>query len=663
MAYNDITKMIPTTTLWVQAGAAAGGDGSAGHPFSTIQAAVNAAPPGTAIMVGAGTYLENVKISHKGGGSDAAPLWLLSTDGPGAAHIIAKSPTLPGIQALGSDNVMIDGFKIEGGSNGIQFSQSGSDFTNIVRNVVISNNTILSSRDDGIKVSQADNVQVLNNTVIGAGDQGIDFVAVNDSRIANNDVSDIRGASAIFAKGGSTNVEISSNHVHDVAVDGILLGGWTSEPYYRPDFKSYEAKNITVTGNLVEGVGKRPVNILGAVESEVSGNILKANPTYAYAITVENGSPGWTSTFFSRDVLITDNVFNRTKQLIKINSGNGEGVVFTGNRTDGVGHFDLDSVGPLDAVWSPGVSSFLAQNLSVGVGNGGSATQSSLLAGSSGYLGDNIALNAGLVASAITKSASGLAVMEGPMAVAKVAELGGSSGFGGDVDVGYNWDLNATEFVVKGAWNSVKNVLAESATAANVSIKNFVHADVYLGGTGNSTVAIVDAKRGNIYTGDGNDTIVVSLVTNEGKWDNTFRVASGGGNDSIGFQAGKAQLGATITDGRHTTVVIDAGAGHDQIDLSGLNLKLAQISGGTGNDIMAGSNGQDVYVYNGIAGGSGSDLITNFEVGKDHLQLNDGLGVALFAADIDGHLQVKLTDSTVITLLGVGIEQAGLLIV
>lgn len=55
-------------TLHVDAAAGAGGDGSEGAPFSTIQAAVDAAGPGTDIRVRAGVYRESVSITVSGAG-------------------------------------------------------------------------------------------------------------------------------------------------------------------------------------------------------------------------------------------------------------------------------------------------------------------------------------------------------------------------------------------------------------------------------------------------------------------------------------------------------------------------------------------------------------------------------------------------------------------
>ncbi|MGH6927795.1 MAG: right-handed parallel beta-helix repeat-containing protein, partial [Dongiaceae bacterium] len=192
------------------------GSGSQSDPLKSIQAAVNLATPGTTVMVEAGTYTENVKF--KASGLPDAPIQLISADGPGAAKIVpgAGSPSAT-ISAFGEENIVISGFDVSGGGrlqNGIQFGQSGSDFTDMTANIVIKDNFVHDTVKDSIKVSQGDNIYVIDNTCTRAGDQGIDFVAVNNSVIARNDVSHTTGsAPALFVKGGSTNILIAQNHV------------------------------------------------------------------------------------------------------------------------------------------------------------------------------------------------------------------------------------------------------------------------------------------------------------------------------------------------------------------------------------------------------------------------------------------------------------------
>lgn len=351
----------PTRVLHVSVGTGTG-DGSANNPFHSIQAAVNAATPGTAILVHAGTYTENVKIPNNRGGSSSAPVWLVSADGAQKATIIAPDATKPVIQALGVDNYVIRDLKLSGGYDGIQFSQSGRDFTNLVNNVVLQNNVITNVAHDGIKVGQADNVYVLDNRIDKVGaEEGIDFVAVTNAVIARNEISNVGGTSAaIFAKGGSTNIRIEDNFIHDVSGDGISAGGNTDATSFKPGYTGYEAKNVDVIGNRVENVGKRPVSVRGAFDVDVAGNLLEAGTKYATAVYVTTGSQNSTHPVFTKDVRISGNTVAAAKIVVQIDAGNGAGVVESGTKSgswsDSVGPSTLTAFSWLGASGSLGTS-------------------------------------------------------------------------------------------------------------------------------------------------------------------------------------------------------------------------------------------------------------------------------------------------------------------
>ncbi|MHA1565880.1 MAG: calcium-binding protein, partial [Alphaproteobacteria bacterium] len=151
------------------------------------------------------------------------------------------------------------------------------------------------------------------------------------------------------------------------------------------------------------------------------------------------------------------------------------------------------------------------------------------------------------------------------------------------------------------AWNSVKNVYAESAEAADVSLNNFVHTDVSFGGSGDSHVTITDAKRGIISTGSGDDAIDITALSNGAGWSNNFDVSSGAGDDTITIRGDRG----------FTTADVDAGAGDDTVIFSGSGA--ATLDGGAGDDTLIGGSGADTLLGGGgddtFLGGDGSDRI------------------------------------------------------
>ena len=54
-----------------------------------------------------------------------------------------------------------------------------------------------------------------------------------------------------------------------------------------------------------------------------------------------------------------------------------------------------------------------------------------------------------------------------------------------------------------------------------------------LGDGGDSTVTIDGAKRGDITTGDGDDTVDIDAQTNNDGWSNLFDIDTGAGDDTV----------------------------------------------------------------------------------------------------------------------------------
>ncbi|MBB4403340.1 MULTISPECIES: rhizobiocin [Rhizobium/Agrobacterium group] len=264
--------------------------------------------------------------------------------------------------------------------------------------------------------------------------------------------------------------------------------------------------------------------------------------------------------------------------------------------------------------------------LKVTFGNGGAASVSSLT-----NLVDQEAYK--LLTESTAQVKNGSSLDSGVVNVGAVSVPG--TGAGGTVDVGYDPSSNGFKFDVSSAWNSVKNALAQSDTSENLIFKDFVQVDVHLGGTGSSTVEVLNAKRGNISTGAGNDTVSVSVVSNDKVWVNAFNIDTGAGNDTIVVKAGTAfdggvaagtnvvNGGAGVTDGSFTSVKIDAGAGNDSIDLSGVNLASSLVTGGKGIDHIKASGGADTFVFNlgDMAKSIATDSIEGFNAAVDKLKL------------------------------------------
>ena len=186
------------------------------------------------------------------------------------------------------------------------------------------------------------------------------------------------------------------------------------------------------------------------------------------------------------------------------------------------------------------------------------------------------------------------------------------------------------------AWDSIKNIYAESATAADITIKNFVHADVTFGNGGDSHITIDDAKRGFITTGNGNDTVEINAYSNGVGWSNTFNVHTGAGDDVLIFNGasnGLSQLTFDGGDGTDTLKLSGAGQsftlGSGQIQLS--NVERVDISGVGDTTLTVSSS-----LFGSSNTNSGRTLIVDGDAGDTlHLQ-GDGWHQS-GTTQIDGH--------------------------
>lgn len=210
----------------------------------------------------------------------------------------------------------------------------------------------------------------------------------------------------------------------------------------------------------------------------------------------------------------------------------------------------------------------------------------------------------------------------------------GGSGSGGSVDVGFNGE-GAYTFDVNSGWNSVKNAEAKStgASGERVVFTDFVQVDVdFTAARSASEVTVENVKRTNILTGAGNDTISVTLSTNDAGWQNLSNIKAGAGNDTITLAQGVFVQGtnygnASVLDGHFTTSTVDGGAGKDSIDLGGIDGGLtflsSTITGGAGNDDITGSAGKDTFFFG--TENTGTDIIHGFQAGVDEFSYAAGV--------------------------------------
>ena len=275
--------------VYIDPNAAAGGNGSLAHPFSTW----NFGPiqPGTTYLQRAGTTFTGTVYVDRAA-SSAAPI-VLGAYGSGVPPVIdgtvdftgASYATLrgfhlsnPGGAAVliqqGSHNITVIGNSIIGSTSGIWIGDDAGS------GIGIRDNSITGSAGAGILVSDtattaADTITIAHNQVSGSGGDGIQIQA-NHIVVVNNTVSGnglaVAGASGIQVYASSAtsnegqdnritgNVLLDNHDFLDQDGNGILLDQWTGGNVVSNNFAMgndgagialYDSSNNRITGNVV----------------------------------------------------------------------------------------------------------------------------------------------------------------------------------------------------------------------------------------------------------------------------------------------------------------------------------------------------------------------------------------------------------------------------
>jgi nitrous oxidase accessory protein NosD len=213
---------------------------NSGCDFSSIQAAVNAASPGTTVSVFSGTYNENVVVNK--------PLTI-----EGAQHGV-DARTRTGVQEsilnnsagafnLQANDITIDGFTIQ--------EQTGFDQG---AGIVVTN------QYSGYEV--VNNIITDNHFGLYANSSGVNTSLVQHNLFASNNAPGAASGNGIYADQGSKNLTIDANKFTGHVNAGIIFAGsdpstqsgiqvTNNEDVDDAGFIFFNASGLTVTGNKI----------------------------------------------------------------------------------------------------------------------------------------------------------------------------------------------------------------------------------------------------------------------------------------------------------------------------------------------------------------------------------------------------------------------------
>lgn len=293
--------LAPTRVLHVDANAAAGGDGSAAAPFRTVQDAATVAQPGDAIRLGPGTHTPGQYLDRLRG-TAAAPIWIGGEPGQPAPVIQGGAQALHLVQPA---YVVVHDLEVTGQTaNGINIDdgaayadETAAHHVALVRLHVHDIGT--GGNNDCIKVSGVNDLALYDSIAAncGAGGSGIDHVGCHRSVVARN-IFDGAMATAVQAKGGSTDIDIRQNRMGITGSRAVNLGGSTDFEFFRPPLSTSapnaEARRVRAFNNVVGGLaaGSAPFSFVGCVDCLVAHNAVFGEPRWIIRILQETTTQG-----------------------------------------------------------------------------------------------------------------------------------------------------------------------------------------------------------------------------------------------------------------------------------------------------------------------------------------------------------------------------------
>ncbi len=285
----------------------------AGGQYQTISEAVKSAQPGDTVLVGPGTYVENIVVDK--------PITVVSTDGA-QATVVKASDTSKDVFLLASPDVSIRGFTVSGGNMGVAFGHTSNC---VLTKCIVKGNVF------GVYLAGATSNLVSNNNLNDNG-FGIYLDGSSGNKLSNNSASN--------EKGGGGKASLS---------DGIYMFNSNANNVTRNDLTNnnnfglslFDSKNNVFSNNTIGSNAQFGVRLRdGADNNNFSFNTFKANAENGVLIGNSRGN-----TFYFNNFLDEKSHFY-TQEGNSINSTTQLNYTYNGNLFSGfVGNYYSNNVG------------------------------------------------------------------------------------------------------------------------------------------------------------------------------------------------------------------------------------------------------------------------------------------------------------------------------
>ena len=294
--------------------------GSITSPYKSINAALNAAPAGSTIILRSGTYYEynNVRIQKpnttiKSAKGEWAVIDLPLAHDPDAVWHQTSTIRFD-VDGAGSSGSKLQAVEVIGGFYAVCLETKwdwGQPDRSGASNIIIEDCILHDSRNDVVKVKPGcDNITIRYNEIYNSGQEhithpdftkgernaeGIDNVNGDNMHVHNNYIHDIC-SNGVYAKGGAIGAIIENNIVERTYGAGILLGFDTSSEFFSTDVNPLYYENIDgiVRNNLVIDAGWEGIGLYAAKDAQVYNNTVVSAVTYGtghYHSPIYYGTP------------------------------------------------------------------------------------------------------------------------------------------------------------------------------------------------------------------------------------------------------------------------------------------------------------------------------------------------------------------------------------
>lgn len=245
----------------------------AGHPYATLDAALQDVTPGDTILVHGGTYAGGLFAENIQGTADA---WITIMAATG--EVVIYNGGSNAWQFSDAAYLDIRGFVFENQTgNGLNFDDGGTYDTPAHHIKFIGcafQNINATGNNDFLKLSGVDSFEVVQCTFLNgaAGGSGIDMVGCHDGKVRLCQFLNL-GSNSIQMKGGTRNITVERNFFNSGGERTLNIGGSTGLQFFRPIDAPYEAADIRVHSNIFVG-STAPIAFVGCINSAVINNTI-----------------------------------------------------------------------------------------------------------------------------------------------------------------------------------------------------------------------------------------------------------------------------------------------------------------------------------------------------------------------------------------------------